>query len=189
MAFKAFQTNDNDEQSLPWTQDYVEKHPTEVGQHVDVRSIKLSDKGMVITTSVARGFLYKSSLTYNHVKEFVEAWSGKRLKSPILQIELTSIRPFMTLGVDDERHGVWSSTTDNSWTQAYWTTHDNPTTSNNPLPMPTSPSDSVPTDDDNTHVPVESAKPLVMQTSQDLPLEEPAGSVNNVKGRNTRRAK
>lgn len=189
MTFKSFDTNNNDEQSLPWTQEYVDQHPQHVGQTLDVTSVKLSDKGMVITTPVTRGFLYKSSVTYSHVLEFVEAWSGKKLKSPLLQIQLTGIRPFMVLGVDDDRHGVWSVNTNNTWTQGYATTKDNPTLSTNPLPLPTPPSVSVPTDVINTHTPVQDASAYLPQTSQEMPLEASASSLNSVKGRNTSRRK
>lgn len=189
MTFKSFDNNDNDTQSLPWTQDYVEKYPQHVGDTLDIISIKLSDKGMVLTTSVTRGFIYKSNTTYNHVIEFAKAWSDKKLKSPLLQLQLTNIRPFMVLGVDDERFGYWSTQPDNTWRQCYATAKDNPTTLTNPLPLPTPPSDSVPTDDINTHTPTQSDNELLPQTSQDLPLEASGSRLNGVKGRNTRRVK
>lgn len=189
MTFKPFQTNDNNEQSLPWTQDYVQQHPTSVGQTLDITSIKLSDKGMVIMTSVTRGFIYKSNQTYSHVKEFVDAWSGRKLKSPLLQLQLTNIRPFMVLGVDDSRYGVWSTNTNNSWTQGYWSTHDNPMLSSNPLPLPTPPSVSVPTDDIDTHTHLQDTTGLTPQTSQEMPLEAPTSPLNGAKGRNTSRRK
>lgn len=189
MTFKSFDIDNNDEQSLPWTQDYVENNSHRVGDTLDVTTIKLSNKGMVIITSVTKGFVYKSNKTYDHLLEFVEGWSGRKLKSPILQIKLTNIRPFMTLGVDDERYGYWSLPTNNTWTQCYATAKDNPTLSTNPLPLPTPPSNSVPTDDINTHAPVQSTNDFLLQTSQDLPLEASASRPNSVKGRNTRRAK
>lgn len=189
MTFKPFDVANSDEQTLPWTQDYVEKYPQHVGGTLDVTSIKLSDKGLVVITSVTRGFIYKSNIMYDHVVEFVEAWSGRKLKSPILQIQLTNIRPFMVLGVDDERHGYWSVKSNNTWTQCYATAKDNTTLSANPLPLPTPPSDSVPTDDINTHAPVQQANDFLPQTSQDLPLTASASSPNGVKGRNSRRTK
>lgn len=189
MTFKPFDTDNNDEQSLPWTQEYVGQQPERIGNTLDVTSIKLSDKGMVITTSVTRGFLYKSSTTYKHVLEFVEAWSGKKLKSQILQIQLTNIRPFMVLGVDDERHGYWSPNKDNTWTQCYATAKDNSTLSTNPLPLPPPPSNRVPTDDTSTPAHTEDASAYLPQTSQDLPLEAPGSRLNSVKGRNSNRRK
>lgn len=189
MSFKTFETDDsNDEQSLPWTQDYVEHNPSCVNTTHDVKAIKLSDKGMMVTTNVARGFVYKSNTTYNHVVEYVKAWSGTKKKSPILQIKLTNIRPYMVLGIDDERHGYWSTEANSRWTQAYATNSDIPQTPVNPFPMPTSPSDSVPTDD-SADAPVQSANALPMQTSKEMPLEEAGRPSNGTKGRNTHRSK
>lgn len=189
MTFKAFDNSVNDEQSLPWTQEYVERHPQCVGDTLDIVSIKLSDKGMILTTSVTRGFIYKSNITYNHVIEFVKAWTDKKLKSPILQLQLTNIRPFVVLGVDDERFGYWSTQSNDIWRQCYATAKDNITLSTNPFPLPTPPSVSVLTDDINTHTPVRQATDLLPQTSQDLPLEASASPLNGAKGRNSRRAK
>lgn len=196
MTFRQFDSDNNDEQSLPWTQEYVEKNKNCVGDTLDITSIKLSDKGVVITTPVTKGFIYKSNMTYSHVVEFVEAWSGRKLKSPLLQLRLTDIRPFMVLGIDDERFGYWSTKTNNTWTQSYATTKDNPTTTTNPLPLPTGhvnttspPSDSVLTDDINTHAPTQSATDLLPQTSQEMPLEASGSRLNGAKGRNTSRRK
>lgn len=196
MTFRQFDNVDNDERSLPWTQDYVEKHPQCIGDVLDVTSMKLTDKGVVITTPVTKGFIYKSNVTYSHVVEFVEAWSGKKMKSPLLQLQLTEIRPFMTLGIDDERFAYWSTKTNNSWTQSYATTKDNPTLSKNPLPLPTSdddtttpPSVSVPTVDNTTHAPTQSAADFLPQTSQEMPLEASGSPLNGAKGRNASRRK
>lgn len=186
MAFKAFDDSKNDDDnSLPWTEEYVKTNPNDIGEVYDVMTVRLTQKGMMIATGVSKAFIYKSQKTYDHVVEFVEAWSGKKTPSPILQAKLTTSRPFVLLGVDDVRSGMWSVRTNDSWRQGYATPADNPSVTTNPLPLPTGCGDSVLSDDSAQDV--GDAMGLVTQTSQDLPLEKPGSLVNGVKGRNTRR--
>lgn len=187
MAFKAFQTDrHNDDTTLPWSEQYINDNPDCIGSAYDVRTIRLTQKGMMIATDVSKAFIYKSHQTYNHVVEFVEGWAGKKTASPLLQVQMTTHRPFIILGVDDVRSGMWSAKSEDSWRQAYATVSDNPTVNTNPLPLPPAPSgDSVLSDDSNPHL--SDARSIPIVKSQDLPLEEPARRVNGVKGRNTRK--
>lgn len=185
MGFKAFTSNQTDDTALPWTEEYVSMNPDAIGTVHDVMTIRLTEKGMMIATSVSKAFIYKSHAAYDHVAEFVAAWSGKRMASPLLQVELTANRPYVVLGVDDIRHGVWGDSKDKSWRQAYATVSDNPAHATNPLPLPKSPGVSVLSDDS---VPTQQdATAMVLQTSQEMPLEEAARRVNGAKGRNTRK--
>lgn len=183
MGFKAFSGSQTDDTGLPWTEEYVSINPDMVGTIHDVKTLRQTDKGLMIATNVSKAFIYKSHVAYDHVIEFVTAWSGKKTPSPLLQVELTANRPYVVLGVDDCRQGIWGDSKDKSWRQAYATVNDNPTYATNPLPLPPSPGDSVPSDDSARTS--QDAAAMVMQTSQDLPLEEPARQVNGSKGRKT----
>lgn len=185
MAFKAFSDNQTDDTALPWTEEYVSMNPDAIGTVHDVKTIRLTAKGLMVTTAISKAFIYKSHVAYGHVTEFVTAWAGKKTASPLLQVELIAARPYIILGVDDIRQGMWGEDKQNtSWRQAYATVQDNPAYVN-PLPLP-SPGVSVPSDDDSAHA-LQDAAAMVMQTSQDLPLEAPARAVNGSKGRNTRK--
>lgn len=176
MAFRHFPSNtDGDNHSLPWFEEIVKSDNQTVGKTIDVKSVRLTVKGMMILTDIAKGFIYQSHPAYPHVLEFIKAWSGKKDKSPILQVQVTDIRPFISLGVDDERFGVWSVENNQSWSQAYNTVSDNPINqpSVNPFPLP-SPgvsglSDSLKDDG------------ILMQTSQDMPLEASGSRLNSTK--------
>ena len=185
MTFKAFGGNQTDDTTLPWTEEYVSANPDAIGTIHDVKTLRTTDKGMMISTSVSKAFIYKSHGAYDHVIEFVNAWSGTKTPSPLLQVEMTATRPFINIGVDDTRMGMWGEKKDSSWRQAYATVNDNPQYSTNPLPLPPSPG-VVCLSDDSAHT-KQDASAMVIQTSQDLPLEAPARAVNGVKGRNTRK--
>ena len=185
MTFKPFGGNQTDDTSLPWTEEYISTNVDAIGTIHDVRTLRTTDKGLMISTSASKAFIYKSHGAYDHVIEFVNAWSGKKAPSPLLQVELTSTRPFINLGVDDVRMGIWGEKKDSSWRQAYATVNDNPTYTTNPLPLPPSPGVVCPSED-STHT-WKDATAIPMQTSQELPLEEAARQVNGSKGRNTRR--
>lgn len=183
MAFKAFGDSQTDDRGLPWTEEYVSRNADAIGTVHDVKTIRLTSKGMMVTTAISKAFVYKSHVAYDHVTEFVTAWAGKKTPSPLLQVELTAARPYIILGVDDVRQGMWGEDKpQESWRQAYATVKDNPAYASNPLPLP-SPGVSVPSDD-SAHASQDAAA-MVMQTSQDLPLEAPARGVNGSKGRNT----
>lgn len=176
MAFKSFDTNQTgDNQSLPWFEEYVKSDSSIIGQTVDVSSIRLTQKGMMIITRLARGFIYKSHVSHDHVLEFIKAWSGRKEKSPILQVLVTDMRPYINLGVEDTRHGIWSVGDRDSWSQAYATVDDNPLTSPsvNPFPLP-SPDTSVLSDS-------LTEEGIVSQTSQERPLEASGNRLNGVK--------
>lgn len=187
MAFKAFSGNQTDDTTLPWTEEYVSTNPGAIGTIHDVKVLRTTDKGLMISTGVSKAFIYKSHAAYDHVIEFVTAWSGTKTPSPLLQVELTANRPYVVLGVDDTRKGIWGDKKESSWRQAYATVSDNPAYGTNPLPLPPSPGVSVPSED-SAHT-LQDASRLQMQTSQDLPLEEPARRVNGSKGRNTHSSK
>lgn len=190
MAFKAFQTgSQSDDLTLPWTEEYISQDNSRIGMVIDVISVRLTEKGMMVTTSVSKAFVYKSNAIYSHLLEFLEAWSGRKEKSPLLQVKLTASRPFIEVGVDDIRFGIWGSKTDNNWRQAYATTSDNQSVTTNPLPMPSRPSVSVPSDDSASACMPEEPTEYLPQTSQDLGLAAPARASNGVKGRNTPRRK
>lgn len=183
MAFKSFPSNtDGDNQSLPWFEEFVKSDNQTVGKTIDVRSVRLTPKGMMILTSQAKGFIYQSHPAYCHVLEFVKAWSGRREESPVLQVLVTDIRPFINLGVDDERHGVWSVETNGSWCQSYSKTSDNPDIkpSVNPFPLP-SPSVSGLSDRQTGKPDTLAQDGIIIQTSQEMPLEEPGRHLNHVK--------
>ena len=186
MAFRQFQTGSHgDDTSLPWTEEYLKTNPQDIKSVHDVVTVRLTTKGMMISTSVSKSFIYKSHVSYNHMIEFLDAWSGKKMSSPLLQVQLISIRPFINLGTDDIRQGVWSPKSDESWRQAYATTRDNPMSPSNPLPLPKSSGVSVLSDDSAQEI--VDCQDIKLQTSQDLPLEEAASGVNGHKGRNTRK--
>lgn len=185
MTFKAFGGNQTDDTTLPWTEEYVSTNPDAIGTIHDVKTLRTTDKGLMISTSVSKAFIYKSHGAYDHVIEFVNAWSGTKTSSPLLQVELTATRPFINIGVDDVRKGIWGEKRDSSWRQAYATVNDNPHHTTNPLPLPSSPG-VVCQSEDTAHTSRDAAA-MVMQTSQDLPLEESARGVNGSKGRNTRK--
>lgn len=185
MAFKAFSGNQTDDTALPWTEKYVSMNPDAIGTVHDVKTIRLTSKGLMVTTNISKAFIYKSHVAYDHVTEFVTAWAGKRTPSPLLQVELIAARPYIILGVDDVRQGIWGVDKQHeSWRQAYATVGDNPAYATNPLPLP-SPGVSVPSDDSARTL--QDSTAMVMQTSQDLPLEASARASNGSKGRNTRK--
>ena len=176
MAFKSFPSDSQgDNQSLPWFEEFVKADSQSIGKTIDVKSVRLTPKGMMILTNQAKGFIYQSHPAYRHVLEFIKAWSGKRQPSPILQVMVIGIRPFINLGVDEERHGVWSVETEGQWNQAYHTTSDNPDiqASVNPFPMPSS-GDRVLSD-------TLSEDGIIMRTSQEMPLTAPGSPLNSVK--------
>lgn len=185
MAFKAFSGNQTDDTALPWTEEYVSMNPDAIGTVHDVRTVRLTSKGLMVTTGISKAFIYKSHVAYDHVTEFVTAWAGKKTPSPLLQVELIAVRPYIILGVDDVRQGMWGEDKQQeSWRQAYATVKDNPAYAINPLPLP-SPGVSV-SSEDSAHTSQDAAG-MVMQTSQDLPLEEPVRQVNGSKGRKPHR--
>lgn len=186
MAFKAFQiAMHSDDTALPWTEEYISTNPDCIGNAYDVKSVRLTQKGMMIATDVAKAFIYKSHQTYSHVTEFLDGWGGKKIPSPLLQVKLTTSRPFVILGVDDARNGIWSPRDGDSWRQAYATVSDNPSATSNPLPLPPSSGSHVPSNAPAGEIEVP-AVATPTQTSQDLPLEEPGRHLNGAKGRNTR---
>lgn len=186
MAFRQFQTvSHGDDTSLPWTEEYLKTNPHDIQSIHDVMTVRLTAKGMMISTRVSKSFIYKSHVSYNHMIEFLDAWSGKKMSSPLLQVQLISVRPFINLGTDDIRQGVWSPKSEESWRQAYATTKDNPMSPPNPLPLPKSSGVSVLSDDSAQGI--ADCQDIKLQTSQDLPLEEATSAVNGRKGRNTRR--
>ena len=182
MTFRSFPSNtDGDNQSIPWFEELVKSDSQKVGKTVDVKSIRLTPKGMMIITSQAKGFIYQSHQAYDHVLEFVRAWAGSKTASPILQVLVTDIRPFINLGIDDERHGVWSVEANGSWSQAYDKTSDNPDIQPpvNPFPLP-SPSVSGLSDSQKAADSLR-GDGIIMQTSQEMPLEAPASRLNSIK--------
>lgn len=184
MTFKAFSHHASDDTAIMWTEEMIARDPSQIGCQHDVVMLRTTDKGLMVVTSMSKAFIYKSHHAYNHVIEFVTAWSGKMMKSPLLMVEITSSRPFIILGIDDSRSGVWGKQQGTTWRQAYATVNDNPSSPPNPFPLPASPGDSVLSEDSAGIMQDTSA--LQMQTSQDLPLEAPARLVNGAKGRKTR---
>lgn len=186
MAFKAFNTDSQtDDMTLPWAEEYIKMHDNAVGQAFDIITIRLTEKGMMFATPVCKAFVYKSHVSYQHVMQFLDAWSGKLQESPVLQVQLTSFRPFVSLGVDDVRFGIWGSKSNDTWRQGYATGKDNPAYADNPLPLPRSGVSVL--SDSNAQAPVPTdASGYPIQTSQEMPLEEPRTASNGVKGRNSR---
>lgn len=183
MSFRSFPSNtDGDNHSLPWFEELVKSDSQTVGKTIDVKSVRLTVKGMMIITNQAKGFIYQSHPAYCHVLTYVKAWSGRKEESPILQVMVTDIRPFINLGVDDERHGVWSVETNQTWCQAYSTVSDNPDIKSpiNPFPLP-SPSDSGLSDSQSGERSTLAKDGIIMQTSQEMPLGGPGRQVNHVK--------
>lgn len=137
MAFKQLST-DSSAEDLLWANEYIEQNPTEVGQLFDVREIKLGDKGFTFVTKQWKGFLFKSSPVYNHVKEFVLSWKASKQPSPVLQCKLTKNKPYFIVGTDDDRKCRWS-VEDKYYHQSYNSGKDNSEYNENPLPLPKSP--------------------------------------------------
>lgn len=174
MAFRAFDNSTVQTEFVPWANEYVEKNPKQVGKCWDVRSIKLTDKGMILETEDWAGWYFKSDKNYKFLLEFVGQWFLSKKPSPILQLALQKSKPYFLAGVDDERQGYWGKSNKEQFTQSYATVSDNPEVELNPLPLPPSPN-SVPTEERTSAV--SELDGITQELSPYMALGEPARSV------------
>lgn len=136
MPFNTLPQNYGDGNNLPWANDYLESNPKQLGTTHDVREIKPTKKGLIISTESFAAFIYKSKQMHDYLLEFCKAWVGTKQPVAVLQVQLSDTLPFVIVGIEPDRSAYWGSTEQGGYWQTYKTVHDNPNYARNPLPLP-----------------------------------------------------
>lgn len=117
MAFKAIVLDQsNSEGELPWLTDYIKQVPNCVGKTFQVRLVSFSPKGVMITTSHFKGFLFRSNPYYEFLFEAVKVWSDNNQPvAALVALVEPSLKSKFQLGIEDELESDWTKKTETTF--------------------------------------------------------------------------